>query len=632
VSFTSQHDQDVKEQIRQATDIVDLVGGYLQLRRQGRSYVALCPWHDDKRPSLQVNPERQSWKCWVCDIGGDVFSFVMQREGVDFREALEMLADRAGVSLRESTGPRPQPGSPGDKRTLYQAAAWAEDQFHRCLLRSREAEPARRYLQDRGITQASIERFRLGFSPDSWQWLLDHARTTPYSPQVLEAAGLCGRSESGRYYDFFRGRLLFSIRDVQNRPIAFGGRVLPGQAHEKTGKYINSREISSEAWRFFSKSEQLYGLHLARDAVAKMQDGEREIVVVEGYTDVVMAHQCGAENVVAVLGTALGSGHIRLLRRYANRINLVLDADEAGQKRTNEILELFVAEQVDLRILTLPEGLDPCDFMLRHGPDAFRELLAKARDALDHKVHISTQGINLATETHRANQALETILSTIARAPRPQLGTSTEMRLREQQILSRMSRQFNVAETVIRDRLNELRRKASRGREPAAPSAQQVTAPSPKVRELDVREVELLEVLVNHPDLVADAVREIEISHLRSDTLRTIYGVIHGIHGRGGTPDFGNVLTALEDPRLKNIWVELDERAHAKAEEALEDARNRLQGLFDDFRYALQAKDRGQKKAALEEKRLSEQEELDALQKLIAQERDRQGISAPTDG
>jgi len=628
VSFTSHHDQDVKEQIRQATDIVDLVGGYLQLRRQGHGYVALCPWHDDQHPSLQVNPERQSWKCWVCDIGGDVFSFVMQREGVDFREALEMLADRAGVSLRSPSGPRPQPGSPGDKRTLYQAAEWAEDQFHRCLLHTREAEPARRYLKERGITSESVERFRLGFSPDSWQWLLDRARTTPFSPQVLEAAGLCAKSDkSGRFYDFFRGRLLFSIRDVQNRPIAFGGRVLPGHEDDRTGKYINSRET-----RIFSKSDQLYGLHIARDAGGKKQEREREIVVVEGYTDVVMAHQCGVDNVVAVLGTALGSRHIRLLRRFADRINLVLDADEAGQSRTNEILELFVAEQVDLRILTLPEGLDPCDFVFEHGADAFRKLLGGARDALDHKVHVATEGINLATETHRANQALETILSTIARAPRPQLGTATEVRLREQQILARMARQFNVAESVIRDRLNELRRKTSRGRQNAAPSAQQPPAGPPKVRELDVREVELLEVLVSHPELVADAVSEIEIGHLRSETLRAIYGTIHGIHDERGTPDFGNVLTALEDPRLKNIWVELDERAHAKAEEALEDARKRLQGLIDEFRYALQDEASRRELAALEEKRLSEQEELDALKKLIAQRRDRQGISAPTEG
>jgi len=625
VSFTSPQDQDIKDQVRQATDIVELIGGYLQLRRQGRNYVALCPWHNDEHPSLQVNPERQSWKCWVCDIGGDVFSFVMRHERVDFREALEMLADRAGIPLRSSPQPKTQPGSPNDKRTLYDAAKWAEDQFHRCLLNAPEAEAARRYLEERGITRASMERFHLGFSPDAWQWLLDRARTAPFSPQVLEAAGLCAKStNSGRYYDFFRGRVIFSIRDVQGRPIAFGGRVLPQAADQRMGKYINSRET-----RLFSKSDQLYALDVAREADAK----KREIVVVEGYTDVVMAHQVGVDNVVAVLGTALGPGHIRLLRRFADKIILVLDADEAGQRRTNEILELFVAEQVDLRILSLPEGLDPCDFLLDQGAGPFRELLDGAADALEHKLRTATEGINLASETHRANQALEEVLATLAKAPPPQVATQSEIRLREQQLLLRLTRQFNVSETEIRSRLSDLRRKAGSRRQPASQSDQQPpSAGAPKVREIDSREAELLEILSVHPELVAEAASEIEVGQLHSEATRAIYQTIRSIYDAGRAPDFGNVLTALDDPRLKNIWVELDERAHAKAEEALEDAQKRWQGLVADFHRVQETKDRRQKLAALEEKRLSEPEELDALNSLIAQERDRQGISAPTDG
>jgi len=628
VSFTSPQDQDIKEQVRQATDIVELIGGYLQLRRQGRNYVAICPWHDDTRPSLQVNPERQSWKCWVCDIGGDVFSFVMQHERVGFPESLEMLANRAGIPLRSSPQPKTQRGSPNDKRTLYDAAKWAEDQFHRCLLHAPEAATARQYLEERGITPASIERFHLGFSPDAWQWLLDRATTAPFSPQVLEAAGLCAKSpNSGRYYDFFRGRVIFSIRDVQGRPIAFGGRVLPQSADQKMGKYINSRET-----RLFSKSDQLYGLDVARAAVATQREN-REIVVVEGYTDAVMAHQVGVDNVVAVLGTALGPGHIRLLRRFADKITLVLDADEAGQRRTNEILELFVAEQVDLRILSLPEGLDPCDFLLEQGADAFRKLLDGAVDALEHKLRSATEGINLASETHRANQALEDVLATLAKAPSPQVATQSEMRLREQQMLLRLTRQFNVSETEIRGRLNDLRRKAGNRRQTVSPSAQQPpSAGAPKVREIDSREAELLEILIEHPELVADAASEIEVGQLQSEATRAIYQTIRRIHDAGRAPDFGNVLTALDDPRLKNIWVELDERAHAKAEEALEDAQKRWQGLIADFRHISQDKVSRQELAALEEKRLSDQEELDALKMRFAQEKDRQGISAPTDG
>ena len=379
---------DTKEQVRQATDLVDLVSRSIQLRRQGRMYVGLCPWHDDARPSLQVNPDRQTWKCWVCDVGGDVFSFVMKREGVDFPEAIRILADRAGINLSPQGHKKATPGGPDDKQTLYRAMAWAEEQYHRCLLESPEAEPARRYLDERGIQHESILRFHLGFSPPGWQWLLDRARTTTFSPAVLDAAGLLGKTQDGqRHVDRFRGRLIFSIRDTEHRPIAFGGRILPQlSATKEAAKYINSPET-----RLFTKSNHLYGLDIVRAATKS----DPHIIVVEGYTDVIMAHQQGLNNVVAALGTAVGERHVSILRRFADRITLVLDGDEAGQRRTNEVLELFVAAQVDLRVLTLPSGLDPCDFLRDHGRAAFDELLLHAVDALDHKARTVTEGLNV---------------------------------------------------------------------------------------------------------------------------------------------------------------------------------------------------------------------------------------------
>lgn len=631
MSLASPLDQDVKEQVRQATDIVDLVGRYLPLRRQGRIYVGTCPWHDDSRPSLQVNPERQSWKCWVCDVGGDVFSFIMQHERIGFREALELLADRAGIPLRAAAETKITPGSPQDKKTLYQSMQWAAQQFQQCLLLAPEAEAARQYVEQRGLTPQSVERFGLGFSPDGWQWLLDRARGKGFSPQVLEAVGLCGRSSNtGRYYDRFRGRLIFPIRDVQGRTIAFGGRILPGAAGDNPAKYINSPET-----KLFSKSDNLYALDLARERIAKMREGEKEIVVVEGYTDVIMAHQVGVDHVVAVLGTALGPRHIQLLRRFVDRVILVLDGDEAGQRRTNEILELFVAAQIDLRILTLPEELDPCEFLLEHGAEPFLQMLGGAVDALEHKTRTATRGIDLMRETHQANQALEDILSTIAKAPGQSTGGAADTRLREQQFLSRLARRFGLPEHELRSRVNDLRRKQQRGT-PGGPSdrrpAQAQPPALPKLRDLDPREIELLEILVVHPELAELALREIEVGQLKSECVRIIYRTIHGIHDTGGTPDFGNVLTALDDPGLKNIWVELDERAHAKAESAQTQSRDRLQGLIDVFRYATMTRDRPHQLAALEEKRLDDQQELAVLQSLIAQERGRHGISAPKDG
>ncbi len=434
--------RDTKEQVRQATDLVDLVSRSIRLRRQGKLFVGLCPWHDDARPSLQVHPDRQSWKCWVCNVGGDVFSFVMKREGVDFPEALRILAERAGIPL--STQKPAQPGSVDDKQTLYRAMAWAEEQFHRYLLESRNAHSAREYLQQRGISQESVQQFRLGFSPNSWQWLMDRARQTSYSPAVLEAVGLVSRSQDNRrVYDRFRGRLIFSIRDTEHRPIAFGARILPGADSDAQHgpKYVNSPET-----RLFSKSHQLYALNRVRDALGR----EGEIVVVEGYTDVIMAHQHGITNVVAALGTALGERHVRLLQRFADRIVLVLDGDEAGQRRTNEVLELFVAGQVSLQILTLPSGLDPCDFIHQQGADAFRQLLRGAVDALEHKVRTVTAGLDIVSDPDRAHRGLDDILRTMAGAPAPSHMAAESMRLREQQMLVRLAQRFHVDEATLR--------------------------------------------------------------------------------------------------------------------------------------------------------------------------------------
>ncbi len=214
---------DAKERVRQAVDIVDLVGSYLSLRREGRGYKALCPWHDDTRPSLQVNPERQSFKCWVCDIGGDVFSFIMQMEGVPFPEALSLLAERAGIALEKPSGVKTI-----DKRTLYQAMEWTAERYHRLLVDSPQGETARRYLAERSISPESIKRFRLGYAPDQWNWLEQSVRGTAHSMAVLEKIGVLRVRSGGGHYDWFRHRLMFPIFDAQGRAVGAGGRVLPG--------------------------------------------------------------------------------------------------------------------------------------------------------------------------------------------------------------------------------------------------------------------------------------------------------------------------------------------------------------------------------------------------------------------
>jgi DNA primase len=564
---------DAKEQVRQAVDIVDLVGSYVPLRRQGRNFVGLCPWHDDSRPSLQVNPERQSFKCWVCDYGGDVFSFVMRAEGMEFREALELLADKAGIVLRAPThsasGTTPPADPAGDKRKLYALMAWAEEEYHRCLVASPEGEPGRRYLAERGIAPETARRFRLGFVPDRWDWLLERAHGGQWSPALLERVGLVRRRElGGGYYDWFRGRVMFSIRDARGRPVAFGGRVLPQLADERAAKYINSPDTP-----LFSKSRELYGLDLARENF-KSAGGA---VVMEGYTDCLMAHQHGLTNCVAVLGTALGERHLQLLRRYTDSITLVLDGDEAGRRRTNEIVDtllaLFEKNDVELRILTLPQGVDPCDFITQHGSDPFRQLLAQAVDALEHKFKAVTNGLDTLTDTHRASQAAEQMLGSLAQIRPAGGGVSSHALLREEQMLSRIARKFHLPEDKLRSRLAALRREARRRQSVATPArahssetANQASFPrAAKFSELPAWEREILELLLLDPSLTSRIAAVVAPAAFTTDAAREIFDACCRLADDHCRDDFGRVMAQFDDPHMKSLLVQLDESSSAKS-------------------------------------------------------------------
>ncbi|MCH2114260.1 MAG: DNA primase [Pirellulales bacterium] len=601
--------QDAKEQVRQAVDIVDLVGSYMALRRQGRGYVAVCPWHDDSRPSLHVNPERQSFKCWVCDIGGDIFSFLMRIEGLEFRESLEMLADRAGITLAPSRQASGQ-SSEFERRNLYQAVAWAEEKFHRYLLADPAAEVARSYLSHRGISQDTTERFHLGMAPDRWDWLLTEARQTEWSPAVLERVGLVASRQSGQgYYDRFRRRLMFPIRDTRSRPIAFGGRVLPGQvandADRPEAKYINSPETP-----LFSKSSQLYALDLAREGIAR----EQTVVVMEGYTDVILAHQHGITHAVAVLGTALGEKHVPLLRRFTDRITLVLDGDDAGQKRTmqilDELLALFVSQEIDLRILTLPQGADPCDVIASQGSESFRHQLSTAVDALEHKIVAVTNGLASAPTTHASAQAVEAILDTLARGmPSASSATSTAL-VREQQVMSRLSRQFGVAEETLRTRLvarrHEITARQHTARVGVRDRAGEAATVPPSRIQLSHWERELIELLIHHADVVPLLADRLDPAQIENPFCRRTFQDVVRLYRGGQTPSFEQLILATDDSAEKNVLVECDERGREKV---ANDARQRAIDLLDRLDEHHRESRRNQQKAVFHKKSLHPKEE-----------------------
>ncbi|MGE3407876.1 MAG: DNA primase [Pirellulales bacterium] len=609
----SSFDNSAKEQIKQAVDIVDLVGDYIPLRREGRGYKGICPWHDDSRPSLQVNPDRQSFKCWVCDIGGDIFSFVMKHEGVEFREALTILAQRAGITLTPS-----RPGAsgiePDQKSLLYEVLAWAEQQFHDFLMKAPEAEPARKYIQSRQLTPDSVKRFHIGYSPDAWDWLLQKSRTTKFNAQLLETAGLVRRRANGPgHYDWFRGRLLFSIRDPQGRPVGFGGRVVPGVGQADAAKYVNSPDTP-----LFTKHKLLYGMDVAKDAIHK----SRLAVVMEGYTDCIVARQCGFGESMAVLGTALGEKHVKLLRPLADKIVLVLDGDDAGQRRTNEVLELFLAENVDLRVATPPDDLDPADFLLRNPPAAFQAMLDGAADALTHAFRTFTAGVN-PEDVHAMSHSLEQVLSIIARAPRLRDDTSTAIRLREEKILNRLAFLFRIDEIKVRERLSELRRK-TKWKSPAEEATEQ------QQREpLDAWDRHLLELLLQAPDMLDEVLAAVPPRAMRSATGRLVLSRCRDVADTGAVPDFDRLMLECDEPDLKSIIVELDEQGRAKQ---VADAAGSLRHLLDRLQDKLEQRQRQQEKLSLRESGADEAAQSLVLARLIEQKRSRQGISGPTDG
>ncbi len=663
-------DFDLKERVRAAVDIVDVIGATTELRPQGRHFVARCPWHDDRRPSMTVNQERQTWKCWPCDIGGDIFSFVMQRDGVDFPSAVRTLADLAGIPVEEyRTGKKTQPGSPEDKATLLSAMQLVSDAYYEELQRgtSDDAKLAREYMAERGISDESRDRYRIGFAPDSWSFAVDLLQKHHFSGEVAHAAGIASAKRSGSgYVDMFRGRLMFPIHDLQRRPIALGGRLIPAiaerQGDRPGGKYINGRETL-----LFRKSHQLYGLEVAREAIRR----GGEALVMEGYTDVVLSRQAGIEPVVAVLGTALGEQHVRILKRLAQRVVLVLDGDEAGQNRADEVLELFVRADVDLRVLTLPQGQDPADFVAENGRDSFEQLVQQAPDALDHKLARLTEGVDLAHDTHSVTHAVDTMLKIVAQAPDG---------LKSDQLLLRMSRRFDFKRERLEQRLEFLRGEESRRQElkrpfyggPNQPStsepprrrfdgpmfdpnaalaesaesegdyprsgspgrtqasaARDSTSPgsAPRnLRPLAGLERDLFETLIENPELAATAVEAIDPDWFETATAKMLLSAYQDLDLAGHSLDVDSVLLLVENEQLKNQIVTLQERISRRSGQLPQGPNERYAAIMIRYRELAFSADKTKRIEQLASAELAEDEEVAMLKAMIEEERTRHGI------
>lgn len=512
----------VTDEIKSRLDAVQLIGQYVPLKKSGRSYKGLCPFHSEKTPSFFVFPDSQNWRCFgACGEGGDIFGFIMKREGMDFPEALRYLAEMAGVELEPQTPQRQEMEDQHER--LRKLLAEASLFFNGQLLNASQAAYARSYVGERGLTADTIRAWELGYAPPGWETTLDHLTGLGFTADELDAAGMVVVKDEGGQYDRFRDRLVIPIRDLRGNVVGFGARALAADA---TPKYLNSPQGA-----LFDKSRLLFGLSHARRAIREAETA----VIVEGYMDVMQAHQAGYANVIAQMGTALTESQLKLLSRYATRLILALDPDTAGQMATDrgrEVIERVskaAAEQAagegvwgfdtaeseyharmtaefdargmiryesrlgfDIRVAVLPAGQDPDD-LIRETPDAWANLIGSALPVVEYVIQTETAGLNLDDPKVKSSLA-ERIAPLIEDVANP---------VERSHYRQRLARLLRVDERALFAG-GPTRRAAPRRPEPAPPDRQAESAPAPVfvASPTQSREAFCLAALIQHPRLI----------------------------------------------------------------------------------------------------------------------------------
>lgn len=524
---------DFKEQVRAATNIVDVIGDSLSLSPSGPNYLGICPFHDDKNPSLNVYPDRQSYRCWSCQAGGDCFTFVMEFEKVTFPEALESLARRANLEMPKRKQSEFYQKTEATKTTQYDVVEWAIKMMQGALASCDENDLVRTYVNKRNLSQETVDQFRIGYHPEDWSWILNKAKGR-FTEEQLLSVGLVGERDNGRgFYDNLVGRLVFPIIDERGRPVAFGGRVLPGSNIESPAKYWNSPEST-----VFLKRRTLYAFDQARDSIR----GSKAAVVVEGYMDCIACHQAGVTNVVATLGTALTEDHVKKLKRFADRVVLLFDGDEAGKRAAEKSIERFLAQDLDLRVLTLSDGQDPADYLENHGKDEFQTLIDEAPEAWEYKLQAVTARFGRDSVSGR-QQIMNQMMEFLAAAPGLQ-GT-----LREDLIIRQVCQRVQLDESSVRRQLLDVRT-----RKQASPFFQQEELqqqPQSQIQKpqsgVDLAERELLEIILSSPETTDYIRHQIGPDDFETPQLRRLLELCFDLIAEEGIlPEPQSVIAAAE--------------------------------------------------------------------------------------
>ena len=525
--------------IKNASDIVDIVSESVSLRRAGRNFLGLCPFHAEKTPSFTVSPDKQIFYCFGCGTGGNIFSFLMKQGGLSFPEAARVLARRYGIDLPERNLSSHEKKKLTERETILTLNSEAMAFYRHQLLNEAPGKRAMGYLLKRGMTATTIEAFKLGFAPDGWDPLIRHLRSRRKPPEEALRAGLIvARKKGGGYYDRFRNRIIFPIFDGQDRPVGFGGRVMD----DALPKYLNSPETP-----LYHKSRSLYGLNRARQKCRQT----RTVYVVEGYFDLLSMHQFGIENTVATLGTALTSEHVQILKGFVGeegKAVLVYDSDQAGVKAAQRSVAVFQKGLLEARILVLPKGHDPDSFLMAQGPDDFLKAADQAMGMVAFMVEsaVDRYGLSINGKVRIVDELKAAILAV------------TDPVARSLQV-KHLAERIGVDEAII---LQKVRQAASTpagspwrpGRQGTDPPPEKPAAP---IREPTYRlERQMVTMMLQFPEMIDEISRRALLDHFADPMLAEIGKGIVAYYSQGHS-DIAELVTRWENPEIKAMVARL---------------------------------------------------------------------------
>ncbi|MDM5315859.1 DNA primase [Fictibacillus sp. b24] len=533
--------EDLIEKVRSSNDIVDVISDYVPLKKQGRNYFGLCPFHGEKSPSFSVSPEKQIYHCFGCGAGGNVFSFLMNIEGYSFIEAVTQLGKKSAIELPQIHQQNFSEKSTDEKRTMADVHELLAKLYHHCLLHTKQGRPALEYLENRGFTRESIERFQIGFAPDSWETASQFLQKRGMDLNTAEKVGLIGKRQSdGKPYDRFRNRIMFPIWDRTGLVVAFGGRVLDG---EDEPKYLNSPES-----KIFQKGKTLYGLNLSRAEMRQKQHA----VIFEGYVDTIAAFRAGVTNGVATLGTSLTEDHASILKRNVQSVTICYDSDRAGVEAAFRASEILTKQGCAVKISQMPDGMDPDDYISKYGNESFlKDIIGASLTVMAFKIQYYRRGKNLRDEGERMIY-IEEIIKEIARLPKA---------VERDHYLRQIASEFNLSLDALKQQQTQTFKQLQRSKDNGPKKRdnnfriQTLLQKSLLPRNLNAERIVLAHMLKSED--AAFLIQEKLDSGFNVEEHNAIAAYLYAFYEEGNKPNVGLFMQRIDDDKLRKLASEL---------------------------------------------------------------------------